>query len=363
MKSRMVLFSIAASLASAACTGKHTQPAEISEKTIMSRLFTVDGIYKSMMGPVMSGWAVPFSNEAELFWITGFRSVVVSPDGRKQLSQEFMCHSNFKYDASTSGAKTLRSTRHKYGRLFTISQGQVEVEFAQGFGIPVMGNEKFRLDNQVLNMNVDTVGIHSPLKLRYKNVISYIEDSDTTEELIPLYQSEAAVYASLEGTKAYFGTMEADAVQEEAACLPGIDSSDQMKMVRRDEHGQNFTYHWVLEPGEETRSTLITEMLDLQFDTTIHFIAVHMHPFAKSMILKDLTNDEVLFESEIENFDDRIGLKKTGFFSSPTGIPVYADHEYALVSNYDNTSGRDQDAMALIYLYLRDREFEKNRHL
>lgn len=366
MKTRMVHFTLAAALASAACTGKPGEPAGepagISEKMILSRLFTVDGIYKSMMGPVMSGWAVPFSNEAELIWITGFRSVVVSPDGRR-LSQEFMCHSNFKYDASTSESRTIRSTRHKYGRLFTISQGQVEVEFPGGFGIPVMGNEKFRLDNQVLNMNVDTVSVQTPLELRYKNVISYVRESDTTEDMIPLYQSEAAVYASLDGTESYFGTLEPDAEQKEAACFPGIDSSGQMKMVRRDEHGQNFTYHWVLEPGEETRSTLITGMLDLPFDTTIHFIAVHMHPFAESLVLKDLTEDEVLFESEIENFDDRIGLKRTGFFSSPEGIPVFADHEYALVSNYNNTSGRDQDAMALIYLYLRDREFEKYRQL
>ena len=356
---RIALCLVSVSLSGVACTGKQTEPAEISEKTIMSGVFTVDKTYKSMLGPTMSGWAVPFSNEAELVWITGFQSIVVSPDG-KGLSQEFMCHSNFKYDPSSNQLTAIKSTRHKYGRLFTISQGQVEVEFPAGFGIPVMGNEKFRLDNQVLNMNVDTVSSQNPLKLRYKNVVSYIKDSDTTEDMTPLYQSEAAVYASLDGTESYFGTLKPSAVQEDAACLPGMDSSGQMKMSRRDEHGQNFTYHWVLKPGKETRSTLITGMLDLPFDTTIHFIAVHMHPFAESLTLKDLTEDEVLFESTIESFEDKIGLKRTEFFSSTAGIPVFEDHEYALVSSYNNTTEQDQDAMALIYLYLRDRQFEGN---
>jgi hypothetical protein len=31
---------------------------------------------------------------------------------------------------------------------------------------------------------------------------------------------------------------------------------------------------------------------------------------------------------------------------------MYADHEYEVISIYDNTSGEDQDAMATMFLYL-----------
>ena len=35
-----------------------------------------------------------------------------------------------------------------------------------------------------------------------------------------------------------------------------------------------------------------------------------------------------------------------------TGIPLYSDNEYELVSIYNNTSGEKQDAMATMLLYL-----------
>ncbi|MGE4605458.1 MAG: hypothetical protein AAEJ52_01805 [Myxococcota bacterium] len=39
--------------------------------------------------------------------------------------------------------------------------------------------------------------------------------------------------------------------------------------------------------------------------------------------------------------------------SSADGIPIYRDHEYELISTYNNTSGVDQDAMATMFLYVR----------
>ena len=41
------------------------------------------------------------------------------------------------------------------------------------------------------------------------------------------------------------------------------------------------------------------------------------------------------------------------------GIPVYADHQYELVSVYENTSAEEQDSMAVMYLYLDDRHFHR----
>ena len=35
--------------------------------------------------------------------------------------------------------------------------------------------------------------------------------------------------------------------------------------------------------------TLVTELMSLPYDTTVHYIAVHLHPFAESLELIDLT--------------------------------------------------------------------------
>jgi hypothetical protein len=45
-------------------------------------------------------------------------------------------------------------------------------------------------------------------------------------------------------------------------------------------------------------------------------------------------------------------------FSSREGIPLYRDHEYELVSIYNNTTPVDQDSMAVMHLYVRDRALE-----
>jgi hypothetical protein len=86
---------------------------------------------------------------------------------------------------------------------------------------------------------------------------------------------------------------------------------------------------------------------------------VHLHPFAESLEFRDLTAGTTIFKSKARNPKDRIGLDHVDAFSSAEGVPLFKDHQYELVSVYDNTSGVDQDSMAVMYIYLLDREFEK----
>ncbi len=122
--------------------------------------------------------------------------------------------------------------------------------------------------------------------------------------------------------------------------------------------GRTFTGHWVVQPGREVNHTLVTKILRLSFDTRIHYAAVHLHPYAESVELRDLTTGESVFSSKARSFDDLIGLAHVESFSSPGGIPLFKDHEYELVSVYDNTSGVPQDSMAVVNLYMADRTYE-----
>ena len=80
-----------------------------------------------------------------------------------------------------------------------------------------------------------------------------------------------------------------------------------------------------------------------------------MHPFAESLELRDLTTNETVFKSKCRNFEDFMGLEQVEAFSSVDGVPVYAFHEYELVAIYNNTSGKDQDAMATMFMYVLDK--------
>ena len=109
-------------------------------------------------------------------------------------------------------------------------------------------------------------------------------------------------------------------------------------------------------PGREERRTLVTSLLGIFFDTKIHSIATHLHPFAESLTLRDLTTGKTLFEAGAGAPDQGLGLAWVDSYTSTEGIPVFADHDYEMVSVYDNTSGEDQDAMAVFVLYLEDHE-------
>ena len=113
----------------------------------------------------------------------------------------------------------------------------------------------------------------------------------------------------------------------------------------------------MVKPGREVNQTLVTKILELPYDTTIHYIAVHLHPFAESLELRDLTAGQVVFKSVDAAVPDRIGLAHVDSFSSVEGIPIYKDHEYELVSVYNNITDQDQDSMAVMNLYMLDKDF------
>ncbi|MEM7585663.1 MAG: hypothetical protein AAF560_19900, partial [Acidobacteriota bacterium] len=156
----------------------------------------------------------------------------------------------------------------------------------------------------------------------------------------------------------HFGESQPEEELHGPGCLVGRNASDH---EYADQLGRKFSGHWVVPPGREVNHTLVTHLMNVPYDTTIHYIAVHLHPFAESLELKDLTTGESLFRSEAENFEDRIGLSHVDALSSVEGIPVFADHEYEMVSVYNNTTSEDQDSMAVMYMYLRDKEFDTRR--
>jgi hypothetical protein len=120
--------------------------------------------------------------------------------------------------------------------------------------------------------------------------------------------------------------------------------------------GETPTNHWIVPPGRHTYKTEITPQLNLPFDTTIHYATIHVHPFARGMELRDLTTGQTILRLNSQDWPDRIGVAHVEEFKSKNGIPILSNHRYELTVEYDNTSGSNTDAMAILYLYL----LEKN---
>lgn len=336
---------------SAKATGAATGRARphVQEKTVLSPVYHVDQKYRSMMGPSSTRTVhVGDPDHDALMWVTGYSARMVGQDGRSTMPQEFMCHSNLDLDPKAH-RKLLRAESSISGRLFTLSQGQFEIDFPEGFGIPVRSKEALSLTTQVLNLNHEDPDI----EVRHKVTIRYAED-DEKRPLRPLFQKSVYGLALLEGKDGHYGVRSAESEDHGPGCLERINASTH---TYEDGQGRTFTGHWVVPPGREVNTTRVTKLLSLPYDTTIHYIAVHLHPFAESLELKDLSSNKTVFRSRAENYKDKIGLKTVHALSSREGIPVYADREYELVSVYNNTSDEPQDSMAVMYLYLLDKRF------
>jgi hypothetical protein len=265
-----------------------------------------------------------------------------------------MCHSNLDFDPYTYW-ENFGSNASMSGRLFTLSQGQQNVELPDGFGIPIMSNEALDLATQVLNLNIEKPNV----EVRHKVTIRFVRDRDLSQPMKPVFQAAVQGFKSLESEPAHYGVpmSKADSEDHGPGCSVGLPAM--RGDVDKDTFGQKFTGHWVVKPGREVNRSLATHFLQLQFDTTIHYIAVHLHPFAESIELFDRTENKSVWKANAKQTQGKIGLAHVDHMTSPEGIPLYKKHEYEVVSVYNNTSNEDQDSMAVMFLYVLDKNFEK----
>jgi hypothetical protein len=260
-----------------------------------------------------------------------------------------MCHSNLGFDAQRH-ARLFGWTKRTPHRLFTVSQGQERVDLPHGFGIPLWSDELLTLTTQVLNHNhPDTT-----FQVRVRVTIDFVRDDNLRHPLRPLYLKSATALIRLDAHDGHYGAP-MSAFQDGDGAADGMAASSR---VIEDRQGRRFAGHWVVPPGRQELSTSVTHWMNVTSDARVHYIAVHVHPFAERLTLRDATTGDEIFTSVATGYPDRIGLREVTAFSSVVGLVLRSGHEYELTSLYDNTSGHDQEAMAVMYLYLLDEEFK-----
>ncbi|MCO4743928.1 MAG: hypothetical protein KC912_04010 [Proteobacteria bacterium] len=327
-------------------------PTKIHKKTVLSEPYHIDDRYMSMRGPWgQQKFDLIDGGEPELLWITAYETHVVDMDGKK-ISQEWMCHANLDYEAAEY-QELFDTNLPISGRIFTLSQGQQRIEFPKGFGLPFVNGQELTLTTQVLNLNVD-----SPDKnVRHEVTVEFARDSELTTPMNPMFQGAVQGFKAL-GDARYYGVKpEEDDADHGPGCEVGAPAVD--GDIDYDRYGQEFSAHWKVLPGPETNTTLVSEFLGLPYDTKVHYIAVHLHPFAESLRFIDRTTGETVYYAEVDNSKDRVGLDHVEYMTSEEGIQIHRDHEYELVSIYNNTSPNPADSMAVMYLYMDELNFEK----
>lgn len=324
----------------------------VNTRTNYSRTYEVDQIYRSMQGPKgRQKVLLRQTKEPELLWITGFRSEIVGDQDSTMASPEFMCHANLGIADMDKHREIFNWDKRGRSRLFTLSQGQMDVNFPPGFGVPIRSDEPLLIDTQVLNLNRQ----EDSFRVRHRTTIQFQRNSELQRPMKALFQQAAQGMVLLEGKDAYYNVEAGDPKQHGPGCAVGARAGG--KNIT-DDFGREFSAHWQVEPGLEVNRTLVTTWMELPYDTTVHHIAVHLHPFAESLELRDLSTGTTVYKSHATAPPMGIGLEYVESYSSDEGIPVYADHEYELVSVYNNTTSETQDSMAVMFLYMLDKEFQ-----
>ena len=101
----------------------------------LSEYYNIDKVYRSMTGPQSTRQVSLEPGDPELLWIVGYSADVVGDAGDPSGLDQFMCHSNLDLDPGEH-LRRLQISHDVNPRLFTLSQGQMNIDFPAGFGVP-----------------------------------------------------------------------------------------------------------------------------------------------------------------------------------------------------------------------------------
>ena len=313
------------------------------EYTMVSPTFLVDDIYKSMEGPKASNY-VMLSQDSTLLWITGFKVVAQEAKTGEKMSTDFICHMNVDINDtkyySTFGLED--RIGKQYPRLTSLSHGMETFDFPEGFGVPMKGNDLLYVTTQTLNHNIKEANF----KVKHKISITYREDKN----IKPLMSKTAFIMLPYDKYDPYKSPTDPGA----DFCIPVETKNHSYD----DGSGNKLSGHWVIPTGKNTYRSNINHQLGIKDSLQLHAAAIHVHPFATRIMLYNKTTQKPVFVSKITNHQNSIGLTNIENFSSKEGIWLYANQDYEIVLEVNNTSKEDQDMMGSMFLFFYDEEMD-----
>jgi hypothetical protein len=360
LKRHFVLLAIAAALVWPAIHSlTRPDPVEKTQLTLVSDPYRLDKIYRSMEGPmsVQSGIHLATAEKSRVQWVTGLETQVVDATAQKPISQEFFCHSNLTF-AEHSGTprqynQQLGGKTHLDWRLFTLVPGRLSIELPQGFGVPIPSDAPLDYVTMSLNLNARNEVVNVRLRTQV-HTIAADQRGAPTKALFrrALYVLQPHGDAADMGPACVANTT----TQHMGAGCGEIFKVNLPAGSGAGKPGEGLMNHWIVPPGHHIYKTEITPQLNLPFDTTIHYATIHVHPFARGMELRDLTTGLTILRLNSQDWPDRVGVAHVDEIKSIEGIPISRDHRYELTAEYDNTLDSKTDAMAILYLYLLEKD-------
>ncbi|HSQ54614.1 MAG TPA: hypothetical protein VLM40_02630 [Gemmata sp.] len=350
--------------------------------TLLSPAYRLDQVYQSMTGPRSFQSAIRLADDApddETVYLTAVRTDLVEDQGLAPTSNEYFCHSNLTLNPETISPDqhnaTFSPTTHSTWRFFTLVPGRMEIRLPEGFGIPVKASTRLDYFTMALNLNPG----QPERTIRMKSQIRYRRAGDGGTPVRPVYCRALSVYQQHReagsakddiSQSAHHGEQCGEACQADAR---GSSPSAFISLVAnpQKEHpgfsccvanasadgilpqfGADNTIHWMVPRGKHRYRSEVTEQLQLHRDTAAHYVTGHLHPFGEWLRLIDMNTGKTVLEITSQDYPDRIGVKEMSEIISREGLPLVKGHRYELVAEYNNTTDKPIDAMAILYAYI-----------
>ncbi len=314
------------------------------EYKMISPTFYIDGIYKSMEGPKSSNY-IQLSQDSTLLWLTGFHVKALDSKTKRQVSNDFICHTNIDFNEVKYFSNFNLNERIGiyYPRLTSLSHGLENFNFPKGYGIPMKGNDLLYITTESLNHNI----ADASFCIKHEVTVDYTKKN---RNIKPLLSRTAFIMLPYNKSDPYKSPLDPG----KEYCIP----------VETKNHSYDYgdgnvlSGHWVIPVGKNKYHSSINDQLQIKDSLRLHAAAVHVHPFATSLTLFDKTTKTEIFKSKIMNHSNKIGLSNINSFSSESGVWMFKNHEYELVLEVNNTTNRNQDMMGSMFLFFYDKELD-----
>jgi cyclophilin family peptidyl-prolyl cis-trans isomerase len=295
----------------------------------------------------------------QMYWLKGVRIDLFDENDQPLPTAEFFCHLNIDADPGFRNQAFPEGERCVSARLFTLTQGQTEMMFPKGYGVPVASDEKLRCIFQAANR---TTSDHRRIKQQLTFYL--IPDKQLLQPLTALnwFTPFMAVVVD-KNTQDAITKEEMDC----SICAPtsrGVTAPNAVNnAVENDAFGRKVSGHWVIPPGKSVWTEKIRDYNFQDKPRVAHLIWSHVHPLCTdfSLLKVDGTNQvENVFTATCRSkTSPGVQIEHIDLFSSSEGIRLEANKPYELEIKYNNPTGQGLDSMATMGIFCEDNGFAR----
>ena len=300
-------------------------------------------------------------SKRELYWLKGVKLQVLDENDKVLPTGEFICHMNLDVAASVHDAAFKTAEKVSNTRLITLTQGQTEIKFPDGYGVPVASFEPFRFTFQAANRTTD-----AHRRLKHLCTLEFIKDSDLKKPLTALAWYAPYIAVNIDKTP---NALAPDHEMHGPSCLGNSAGTTAPNFVNgsviKNNGGEHLVGHWAIPPGVNTYTSPITDERDYGFnhqDRIVHAVWSHIHPMCEEATLSVCDGSKKTPIWTVHSQTDTshgLEIKHIDDLYSAKGIVLPKDKHYELSATYANTTGQLQDSMVVQGIFYEDKKFSK----